>query len=218
MADMIYCTGEECSFKRHCARNTRTPKDKVGHTGVADPAQYEIFLQPPVKHMSDEGGCNYFWPEAFGDMIKIEIPEDMTMKMGPPIPEYKPPSLPGYEPTKAVMGTPALLSEVGVIPKTFKEAADKMPEDDPPPDWAGPPLINPSGSIPLDNGINLPHSNQPDFTIRAQDRGGPETILEWIKIAGAHGAPPLKLRAAFEVYLAMIKWQRDNPDVVKTPD
>lgn len=60
--------------------------------------------------------------------------------------------------------------------------------------------------------------SQPIFTIRAQDKGGPEAILDWTKIAGAHGAVPEKLRSAFECYIDMITWQRDNPELVKTPD
>lgn len=61
-------------------------------------------------------------------------------------------------------------------------------------------------------------SDEPYFTIRGSDRGGPETILNWISRAGGAGVPANKLRAAFEVYLDMAKWQRDNPALVKTPD
>lgn len=59
---------------------------------------------------------------------------------------------------------------------------------------------------------------EPKFEIRARDRGAPEAVLEWIKIASAHGAPTDKLAAAFTVYLSMVTWQRDNPAEVHVPD
>ncbi len=58
----------------------------------------------------------------------------------------------------------------------------------------------------------------PTFTIKATDRGAPEAILNWIGMAGAGGAMPGKLSGAFTVYLDMVKWQRDNPAEVHTPD
>lgn len=217
MADMIFCTGDGCAMRRHCARNTRTPEDKVGDTGIPDPVRYEVFLKPPFIIEEDQG-CNYFWPEAFGEMIAIEISPAMTMKMGPPIP-------------------------IREMPKTFEEAAAAMPEEpiQIPPVPGGemeqgtileavigkvepPPIIK--GQI-IPNEVDLSPSTihdylvapaQPDFTIRAQDKGGPEIILEWIKRAGAYGSTPEKLRAAFGAYLDMVKWQRDNPVLVKTPD
>lgn len=61
-------------------------------------------------------------------------------------------------------------------------------------------------------------TDPPVFTIKGSDRGGPETILDWIARAGASGAHADKLTGAFQKYLFMIKWQSKYPEQVHTPD
>lgn len=61
-------------------------------------------------------------------------------------------------------------------------------------------------------------TDAPEFTIKGTDRGGPETILDWVARAGAAGANAQKLTGAFQNYLVMIAWQAKHPEAVHTPD
>ncbi len=61
-------------------------------------------------------------------------------------------------------------------------------------------------------------SDPPEFTIKGSDRGGPETILDWVARAGGAGVHAEKLTGAFQIYLNMIKWQSKYPELVHTPD
>jgi hypothetical protein len=56
------------------------------------------------------------------------------------------------------------------------------------------------------------------FILRATDRTAPEAVLAWVRGAAAAGAPLPKVRAALDDFMALLKWQREHPGDVKTPD
>jgi hypothetical protein len=60
--------------------------------------------------------------------------------------------------------------------------------------------------------------DEPVFTLAARDRLAPEVVDYWIKRARAEGVNEDKLRRSLQHFVAIVKFQRDNPERVKLPD
>lgn len=61
-------------------------------------------------------------------------------------------------------------------------------------------------------------SNEPIFVLRAQDAFIQNTMKEWLALAQDRVINTSKFLSASADYQAMLKWQQENPTLVKIPD
>jgi hypothetical protein len=61
-------------------------------------------------------------------------------------------------------------------------------------------------------------TDEPVFTLRAQDALAPFVVRQWLNDARINGVNEGKIRRGREHLDAIVKWQEEHPDKVKIPD